>query len=48
MNKFLKENDGIDHINIYSKGKTELGCLLSNFAFSPFTINNDTFPSVES
>lgn len=28
--------DGIDHINIYSKGKTELGHLLSNFSFSPF------------
>lgn len=29
-------NDGIDHINIYSKGKTELGRWLTNFAFSPF------------
>lgn len=28
--------DGIEHINIYSKGKTELGKLLSNFAYSPF------------
>jgi len=31
------KNDGIDHINIYSHGKTELGQLLSNFAHSPFT-----------
>lgn len=28
--------DGIDHINIYSKGKTELGRYLSNFTYSPF------------
>lgn len=30
------ERDGIDHINIYSKGKTELGRALSNFARQPF------------
>lgn len=29
-------NDGIDHINVYSKAHTELGKLLSNFAHSPF------------
>lgn len=28
--------DGLTHINIYSKGKTELGRLLSNFAHTPF------------
>lgn len=28
--------DGIDHINVYSKGKSELGRLLTNFAFTPF------------
>ena len=28
--------DGIEHINIYSKGKTELGRLLTNFAQTPF------------
>lgn len=33
---FDPANDGIDHINIYSKGKTELGRWLTNFAFSPF------------
>ena len=32
---FVPINDGIDHINIYSKGKTELGQLLSNFAYTP-------------
>jgi hypothetical protein len=30
------EDDGITHINVYSKGKTELGRLLSNFAETPF------------
>lgn len=30
--------DGIDHINVYSKGKTELGKLLSNFAHTPFFV----------
>lgn len=29
--------DGIDHINIFSKGTTKLGQLLSNFACTPFT-----------
>lgn len=42
------DNDGIDHINIYSKGRTELGKLLSNFAVSPFTYEPyGTFQSVE-
>jgi len=29
-------NDGVDHINIYSRGRTELGRVLSNFSRSPF------------
>lgn len=29
--------DGVDHINIYSQGQTDLGRFLSNFAYSPFT-----------
>jgi len=39
--------DGIDHINVYSKGVTELGRLLSNFAYTPFTGGPHTFASVE-
>ena len=31
-----KTGDGIDHINIYSKGKTLIGRQLSNFAEIPF------------
>ena len=33
---YLLEEDGISHLNIYSRGKTELGRFLSNFALSPF------------
>jgi len=32
------KTDGIDHINVYSKGQTRLGKDLSNFAYSVFTI----------
>lgn len=39
--------DGIDHINIYSKGATELGRLLSNFAHTPFICEDGEFQSVE-
>ena len=40
--------DGVDHINIYSQGETELGRLLSNFAHTPF-VHPDlgAFESVE-
>lgn len=34
---FKATNDGVDHINIYSRGKTELGRLLTHFAHMPFT-----------
>lgn len=39
--------DGVDHINVYSKGSTELGRLLSNFAHTPFTGGGRRFASVE-
>ena len=35
---FKPEKDGIDHINVYSQGKTQLGQLLSNFADTPFDL----------
>lgn len=31
------DNDGIDHINVWTKGKTALGRLLTNLALTPFT-----------
>ena len=40
-------NDGIDHINIYSKGKTTLGRWLSNFAREPMMTDDGRFDSVE-
>lgn len=36
FNQNLPQDDGITHINIFSKGRTELGRLLSNFAETPF------------
>jgi len=41
------KEDGITHINVYSKGQTELGRLLTNLAHTPFTGGNHTFASVE-
>ena len=41
------ELDGINHINVYSKARTELGRLLSNFARTPFTGGDHEFQSVE-
>lgn len=39
--------DGITHINVYSKGKTEVGRFLSNFSYSPIIIDNLLFNSIE-
>jgi len=43
----MLNNDGITHINIYSKGKTELGRFLSNFTHYPFITEDGKFDSVE-
>ena len=46
--KFTEANDGITHINVYSRGKTELGKLLSNFSHTPFKLDKfGEFASVE-
>ena len=47
MDGFEPKNDGIDHINVYSKGKTEIGRLLSNFAHTPFVCGGKKYASVE-
>ncbi len=39
--------DGIDHINIYSKAKTDLGRFLTNFAYAPMSTEDGYFSSVE-
>lgn len=41
------KEDGTDHINIYSKGKTEIGRWLSNFSESWINTENGWFRSVE-
>lgn len=46
--KCTPATDGIDHINVYSNGNTELGRLLSNLAHTPFTHSiYGNFASVE-
>ena len=48
MSKIDPFKDGITHINIYSKGQTELGRWMSNFAFSPVNLREDgKFNSIE-
>jgi predicted NAD-dependent protein-ADP-ribosyltransferase YbiA (DUF1768 family) len=44
---YKPETDGIDHINIYSKGCTELGRFLSNFTHSPVETEDGHFESIE-
>lgn len=44
---YSSETDGIDHINTYSKGKTELGRFLSNFARHRIKTEDGYFRSVE-
>lgn len=39
--------DGVHHINIYSKGKTEIGRWLSNFSYCPIDTENGNFNSIE-
>lgn len=41
------KNDGIDHINVYSKATTELGLFLSNFALAPIETIDGSFRSIE-
>jgi hypothetical protein len=45
--EFEANGDGITHINIYSKGKTDLGRFLSNFAYSPILTVDGNFNSIE-
>lgn len=45
--ELIPGQDGYTHINIYSKGKTELGRFLTNFALSPITTEDGDFKSIE-
>lgn len=45
---YTPATEGVDHINAYSRSRTPLGRLLSNFAHTPFTLRDDgPFASVE-
>lgn len=46
--EFLPQTDGFDHINVYSKSRSKLGRMLSNFAHTPIKIREDHFESIES
>ena len=39
--------DGVHHINVYSKSKTEIGRWLSNFSYSPIQTKDGDFESIE-
>lgn len=46
--KFQAALDGIDHVNIFSRSKVELGRALSNFAHAPFSLQGyGEFASIE-
>ena len=47
MWKIDPHKDGIDHINVYSQGQTELGRWLSNFTFEPIITEDGAFDSIE-
>ena len=44
---YLPSDDGITHINTYSRGKTELGRWLSNFAHEPILTPVGNFNTLE-
>jgi hypothetical protein len=44
---FDPKNDGEDHINVYSRGKTNLGKWLSNFTREPIETEDGEFNSIE-
>lgn len=46
--EFEPIEDGITHINVFSKSKSKLGRMLSNFARTPITTPTDKFITVES
>lgn len=46
-NDIFGKLDGVDFINVFSRGKTKLGQLLSNFAHTPFKYKGKQFESVE-
>lgn len=43
----LVEEDGVTHLNVYSKARTKLGRFLSNFAHAPVDLEDGRFESLE-
>jgi hypothetical protein len=43
----IPENDGVTHINMYSKARTKYGLMLSNFYHFPIETPDGSFESVE-
>lgn len=43
----LVEEDGVTHLNVYSKARTKLGKFLSNFAHTPLETEDGRFESLE-
>jgi len=44
----LKGKDGVTHINVFSRGETELGRMMSNFAHMPMVLQDGgSFESLE-
>jgi predicted NAD-dependent protein-ADP-ribosyltransferase YbiA (DUF1768 family) len=48
LTEFEIQDDGKNHINVYSKSRSVLGRLLSNFAHTPIELNGLKFESIES
>ena len=44
---YLPNDEGITHINAYSRSRLEVGRALSNFAHAPFTCQDGWFASIE-
>ena len=47
MPAYNPSEDGVTHLNIWSKGKTKLGRILSNFAKVPVDLPEGRFDSIE-
>ena len=47
MTQLDPSQDGVDHLNVYSKAKTKLGRFLSNFYYTPFECADGKFASIE-
>lgn len=45
--KLDPDEDGVTHLNVYSKAKTKLGRFLSNFAHTPIDTEDGRFASIE-